>query len=87
MGIKNNNFHILIAPLDWGLGHTTRCIPIIKYLLLNQYTVFVGANETIKKIIRKEFPDIPVLPVQGYNIRYSKSKRGLLFKILLNNTL
>ncbi len=83
MGIKKNNFRILIAPLDWGLGHTTRCIPIIKYLLLNQYTVFVGANETIKKIIRKEFPDIPVLPLQGYNIRYSKSKRGLPFKILL----
>ena len=24
--------NILIAPLNWGLGHATRCIPIIKAL-------------------------------------------------------
>ncbi|MEL6987299.1 MAG: glycosyltransferase, partial [Bacteroidota bacterium] len=32
---------ILIAPLNWGLGHATRCIPIIKYLLSLDYKIIL----------------------------------------------
>lgn len=83
LGINNNNLRVLIAPLDWGLGHTTRCIPIIKYLLLHHHKVYVGANETIKKILQNEFPSLHFLQLPGYNVRYSKQKRLLAFKILL----
>ena len=30
---------ILVAPLDWGLGHATRCIPIINELVRQDCTV------------------------------------------------
>jgi hypothetical protein len=35
---------ILIAPLDWGLGHTTRCIPVINELLMQDCEVILAGN-------------------------------------------
>jgi hypothetical protein len=32
---------VLIAPLDWGLGHATRCIPVITALLELGYHVTI----------------------------------------------
>ena len=36
---------ILIAPLDWGLGHATRCIPIINELIKQDCEVIIAADE------------------------------------------
>ena len=35
---------ILIAPLNWGLGHATRCIPIIQYYLAQGDEVILGGD-------------------------------------------
>ena len=35
----NSDNHILVAPLNWGLGHATRCIPIINALEENGFVV------------------------------------------------
>lgn len=71
---------ILIAPLDWGLGHTTRCIPIIHALYaLGQEVLFAGTAAQ-QSFIRRTFPDIPLRDLQGYQVRYSK--RALLLTLL-----
>ena len=36
--------NILVAPLNWGLGHATRCIPIIKKLIANNYNVIIASS-------------------------------------------
>ena len=73
---------ILIAPLDWGLGHATRCIPIIKELLHRQHDVIIAAEGPIKTLLEKEFPGINCLSLRGYRIKYSKTKTGLLLSII-----
>lgn len=73
---------ILLAPLDWGLGHTTRCIPLIKELLREGAEVFLAGNEIQAELFLKEFPGLPVMYLQGYNIRYSSSKSGFLWSIV-----
>lgn len=73
---------ILIAPLDWGLGHTTRCIPIIHYLLSCGHKVYAGAEGNAAQLLRNNFPDLEILDLKGYNIEYSKKKSGFIFKIL-----
>ncbi len=83
MSLKFNIKTVLIAPLDWGLGHATRCIPIIKALLTNHYTVIVAASDKPKKILQQEFPDLLFVELNGYNISYSKNKFWLPLKILL----
>ena len=74
---------ILIAPLDWGLGHTTRCVPIIRYMLsLGQRPVFAG-NEWQRNFINKSFSDIETIHLDGYNVRYGKTNSGFLYSLLL----
>ena len=67
--------NILIAPLDWGLGHTTRCVPLIGYLNSLGHRVFVAGNEWQKSFMRATFGHIDVIDLEGYNITYSKWNR------------
>ena len=77
-----NNNRILIAPLDWGLGHATRSVPIIKQLLLQNCTIFIGAEGSTAKLLKSEFPDITILSLKGYQVKYSKSRFSFLWKII-----
>ena len=77
-----NNNRILIAPLDWGLGHATRCIPIIKYLLAQNCTVIIGAEGSTAKLLKTEFPNIAILPLKGYQVKYSNNRFSFLLKII-----
>jgi len=67
------NTTILIAPLDWGLGHATRCIPLIRCLIQKQCTVIVAASGYHQKLLEQEFPGIPFIYLEGYGIKYGKS--------------
>src|SRR5687768_14129728 len=62
---------LLIAPLDWGLGHATRCIPIIKALLGQGCSVWLGAEGIQRALLAQEFPQLPFLDLPGYRVRYS----------------
>ena len=35
---------ILVAPLNWGLGHATRCIPIINALLESGFEPILASD-------------------------------------------
>ncbi len=61
---------ILVAPLNWGLGHATRCIPIIRSLLEHEATVIIGANDRPLDLLRHEFPTLRHICLPGLNISY-----------------
>ncbi len=78
-----NKKKVLLAPLDWGLGHATRCIPIIHALLkLGAELVLAGSEKQIV-LLKHEFPQLVFLPLSGYSIEYSRHKATLPFKLLL----
>jgi uncharacterized protein (TIGR00661 family) len=79
---KNVQKRVLVAPLDWGLGHATRCVPIVTTLLAQSFEVFIGAEKAAAVLLQKEFPSINIIPLQGYNISYSKSKVFFLWKMI-----
>lgn len=79
---KEKNFNvldkktrILIAPLDWGLGHATRCIPIIKELIQQNCLVFIVADKKTFFLLKNEFPSTVFLRYAGYEIEYSRSQK------------
>lgn len=74
---------ILFAPLDWGLGHATRCIPLISYYINNGYTIFIAADGKIEFLLKTEFPQAHFLTLPGYKITYSKNKWTLPLILLL----
>lgn len=82
MNIPLKDKQILLAPLDWGLGHTTRCIPLLRYLLANNNKVIIACNETQKTILSTEFKCINFTHLEGYEIAYAKRKRLLPLKLL-----
>jgi Glycosyltransferase family 28 C-terminal domain len=61
---------ILIAPLDWGLGHATRCIPIIRYLIDTGCEVVIGADGRALELLRSEFHLCEFAVIRGYRIYY-----------------
>lgn len=68
---------ILVAPLDWGLGHSTRCIPIIRRLIALGATPIIGADADPLALLRKEFPDLEHVRIPGVNIRYAAGRSQL----------
>jgi predicted glycosyltransferase len=73
---------ILVAPLDWGLGHATRCIPIIKELLNLKCEVFIAASGDQKALLELEFPALPFVELPGYGIKYGKNRAFTVLKII-----
>ena len=80
--IPGNKSRILVAPLDWGLGHATRCIPVISALIKQHCTVIVAAEGQNKTLMQKEFPQLQFIELRGYRVRYSRKKFWLPVKLL-----
>lgn len=76
------NKTIFIAPLDWGLGHATRCVPLIRKLSQNN-TLILGVTPLTKLIFDDEFPNLKKIDLEPYNISYSQ-KQSLTLKLLLD---
>ncbi len=72
---------ILIAPLDWGLGHATRCIPIIRHSLSLGHKVIIASTGRSLALLQKEFPTLPCVDVPAYDISYQE-KGSFIVKIL-----
>lgn len=66
---------ILVAPLNWGLGHASRCISLIERLQSDGNEVVLGGDGESLTLLRKHFPDLAVLPLAPLNLRYGKGKR------------
>ncbi|MBS1652783.1 MAG: hypothetical protein JSU07_12310 [Bacteroidetes bacterium] len=83
---KFQNKTILIAPIDWGLGHAARCIPIIN-LLSKKNNLIVAYTKNNELFFKKEIAQlnlhIKLVELSSYNIRYSKILPAWL-KIMLN---
>lgn len=87
-GSKINNpaaklLKVLVAPLDWGLGHATRCVPIIKELIKQGCTVIIAAGGAQKTMLQEEFPALSFVEVPGFRVTYTKNRALTLLKIIL----
>jgi uncharacterized protein (TIGR00661 family) len=65
---------ILVAPLDWGLGHATRCIPIIYELINLSCEVIIATAGDQERLLRGEFPQLRFTRLDGYGVRYAPGK-------------
>ena len=72
---------VLICPLDWGLGHASRCVQVIKALLSRKCKVVVAADGAPLDFLQKEFPQIKFIRFRGKAIRYP-DKGSMMLKML-----
>src|SRR5688500_6180956 len=71
--MNEKRLHVLVGVLNWGLGHATRCIPLIYSLLKQNTLVTLGGSGASLSLLRKEFPALNYLTLPGREIRYSSS--------------
>ncbi len=62
----------IVSPMDWGLGHAARCIPLIKQLQTQGYKVVAAGSGRSIQMLRAELKDITIETFQGKEILYSK---------------
>ncbi|MFY0253018.1 glycosyltransferase [Chitinophaga sp. 30R24] len=73
---------ILIVPLDWGLGHATRDIPLIHEMLNAGCQVFIAAEGKHAALLQQEFPQLTIFPLPGYRIQYAQKGQFFGLKII-----
>lgn len=76
--------NILVAPLNWGLGHATRCIPIINELELHGYTPIIASDGMALALLKMEFPNLIALELPSYGIRYPKNGKRFRLQMVQN---
>jgi len=65
---------ILVCPLNWGLGHATRCVPIIRQLQSNGHEVVLVSDGFPLAFLRQEFPSLRTIEYPSYPVHYSSGK-------------
>jgi len=75
--------NILVCPLNWGLGHASRVVPIIFHLIEKGYDVILAADIDIINFLKCEFPNIKTLLLPSYKVRFSKQKSQILIFLSL----
>ncbi len=81
--INNAQPVVLVAPLDWGLGHATRCIPLIHQFLNADCEVIIAAEGQQRQLLAQEFPELTIVDLPGYRLKYSRNRWQTLTKIIL----
>lgn len=82
--IISQNARVLIAPLDWGLGHATRCIPLVDFLITRlNAKITIAANGPQKAILREAFPQLNFLHPPDYQVSYRKNRAATIASLAL----
>jgi uncharacterized protein (TIGR00661 family) len=71
---------ILLSPLDWGLGHTTRCIPLIRELLDRGHHITVACNNFQKQFLESYRLNVQYVHLNGYDVSYH-NKGSMMMKM------
>ena len=76
---------VCISPLDWGLGHATRCIPLIRALESLDFKIYIASEGKQETLLKEAFPKATFLPLKGYRIWYTRARAlflvGIMFQI------
>lgn len=76
---------ILVAALNWGLGHATRCIPIIRELEKHHFEPIVASDGQALSLLEKEFPHLTSVHLPPYGIEYPRNGDYFKWKLMMES--
>lgn len=74
---------VLVCPMDWGLGHATRLVPVIERLLERKVRVILGADNKPLEFLQNRFPNCESIRLPGYRPVYQR-RGSLTLKVALD---
>ena len=77
----NKKLNILICPLEWGLGHATRMIPVVRKLQEMNNHIIIASGEEHLSLFRNEFPGLSYVLFPGFKPGYSRFLPQYLFQL------
>ena len=81
--METKNKKIIVAPLNWGLGHATRCIPIINGLLENGFEPILASDGVALELLKKEFPKLISFELPSYSIQYAEKGKNFKWRMIV----
>jgi len=69
---------ILIAPLNWGLGHATRCVQLVRQYLSEGHEVVLGGDGESLAWLHRYFPDLRTIELASLELHYSRYNSQVL---------
>ena len=82
MNYPENTKSILVCPLDWGIGHATRCVPVIRLFLARGFRIVIASDRRPMAFLRREFPDLEFVRFPGTRIIYPQ-RSMMVLKMLI----
>ena len=67
---------ILVAPLDWGLGHASRCVPLVQFLVEQGFEVIIGGSGGSLAYLQQRFPNLDSVELPSARMNYGR--RGMV---------
>ena len=61
---------IFYCVLNWGVGHATRSVPIIKNYIDQGNTLILFSDGEAKTLLETSFPDLTIHDLPSYKIKY-----------------
>ncbi len=83
---KTANPVVLVCPLDWGLGHAARCVPVIRLLIKKKCRLIIAADNFPLEFLKKEFSDEDIRYIVFPFKKVKYQKRGSFFIKLITQT-
>lgn len=65
---------VLIAPLNWGLGHATRCAALVRQYIEDGHEVILGGDGESLCWLKKHFPQLRTIDLAPLTLRYGRGK-------------
>ncbi len=81
--MKNSRPPVIVSPLNWGLGHASRCIPLIRALQHSEFEPVLAGDGKSLDLLSAEFPALRRHNLPPYDIRYSQNPDLFKFKLML----
>lgn len=69
---------VLVCPLNWGIGHATRCVPVIRMLINKGFQVIVASEGYPLHFLQYEFPELEFYEFPGFSPTYPKNGNMVL---------
>lgn len=73
---------ILVAPLDWGLGHATRCMPVIREIQALGHVPVIAADGEAFNLLKDAFPTTEIIHLRGYRPVYPDDRGNMVWTML-----
>ncbi len=83
MATTTKQKRILVAPLNWGLGHAARCIPVIKALIDYNFEPVLASDGAALHLLKLEFAQLTALELPSYKISYPENGSDFKMAMLL----